>query len=102
MLPSVTIIIPTYKGEKWFVESLPVLTSQDYAGQYEILAVDSSSPDGTVGLLKQYGVRVISIPKAAFSHGYARNLGVRNADSELVVFISQDVLPASLDWLTRD
>lgn len=101
MLPSVTIIIPTYKGATWLEESLPVLTSQDYAGEYSILAVDSTSPDNTVELLEQYDVRVIPIPKEAFSHGYARNLGVRHAESDLVVFISQDVLPTDNQWLTK-
>ena len=101
MSTDITIIIPTYQGFSWLGETLPALRQQKYSGQVTILAVDSGSTDGTVDLLKQFGAKVISITQAQFSHGYARNLAVKNAATPLVVFMSQDVLPVGTDWLEK-
>lgn len=101
MLPDVTLIIPTYQGYHWLTRLLPAIQQQTYPGCVEILAIDSSSSDGTVDLLTQYGVTVISIRQADFSHGYARNLAVQHAQTPLVIFLSQDVLPVGTDWLVR-
>jgi rhamnosyltransferase len=99
MEPDVTIIIPTYQGKHWLRETLPAIRHQAYSGKVEILAVDSASTDGTVEQLQQWGARVIGISQAEFSHGYARNLAVQHASNEILLFMSQDVLPIGNEWL---
>lgn len=101
MAASVSIIIPTYQGAAWLPQTLHAIQQQDYAAPVEIIAVDSESSDGTPQFLAQQGVRVISIPQRRFSHGYARNLGVRHATGEVCVFLSQDAQPLGTDWLRR-
>lgn len=99
MPADVTIIIPTYQGSRWLKDTLPAIRRQTYAGRVDILAVDSSSTDGTADLLQQHGATVITIPQSDFTHGYARNLAVKHAKTDVVVFMSQDVLPVGEDWL---
>jgi rhamnosyltransferase len=99
MAASVSIIIPTYQGAAWLPHTLRAIQQQSYAAPVEIIAIDSESSDGTPQLLAQHGVRVISIPQARFSHGYARNLGVQHATGEVCVFLSQDAQPIGSDWL---
>jgi rhamnosyltransferase len=94
-----TIVMPTYQGYHWLVDTLPAIRNQEYDGEVHILAVDSSSTDGTPELLKQYDSEVITILQEDFSHGYARNLGVQHAKTEYIVFMSQDALPVGTDWL---
>lgn len=99
MEPHITIIIPTYQGNHWLRETLPAIRQQAYSGRIDILAVDSASTDGTVDMLRHWDARVIGITQAEFSHGYARNLAVRHASTDIVLFMSQDVLPIGVEWL---
>lgn len=98
--PAVSIIIPTYQGARYLAETLPAIRTQAYPGPVEIVAIDSSSTDGTRALLDQYGCVVEVIPQSRFSHGYARNLGVARATGAVCVFLSQDALPVGTGWLT--
>lgn len=101
MAEPVSIIIPTYQGERWLNSTLGAIREQDYAGEVTIVAIDSSSTDGTQRILQEYGAEVTQIPKSDFTHGYARNLGVKLARTELIVFLSQDAVPATDKWLTK-
>ena len=67
-----------------------------------VLFIDSASTDATVGLARNAGHSVQEISRAEFGHGRTRNLGVELcADSEFVVFLTQDALPVGKDWLER-
>jgi rhamnosyltransferase len=59
----------------------------------EIIVIDSSSSDGTEDIATGLGCRLISIPREEFSHGGTRNLAVLQARGDILVFLSQDVLP---------
>ena len=78
---------------------LDAIARQRVAFEFEVLAVDSSSSDGTAELLRGRVNRVISIPADAFDHGLTRNLGLDQAGGELVVLLVQDAEPASDSWL---
>lgn len=100
MSPAVTIIIPTLNASGYIENLIRAIGKQDYGGRLEILIVDSSSDDQTLELSKKFEcVRWIKIPRLEFTHGYARNLGVREAAGEWVVFLSQDALPHNENWL---
>jgi rhamnosyltransferase len=66
-----------------------------------VVVVDSGSKDNSIALARSHGARVYEIPASAFTHGGSRNLGASHATGELLVFISQDAIPASNDWLSR-
>ncbi|MFT7667534.1 MAG: rhamnosyltransferase [Planctomycetota bacterium] len=97
--PSLSILLPTWNGEEDLRRLLPALDSQDYEGEREVLAIDSSSTDATVSLLKEAGVDVEIISQSEFGHGATRNRLAAKAKGEVLVFLSQDALPASDDFL---
>jgi glycosyltransferase involved in cell wall biosynthesis len=55
----------------------------------EIIAVDSMSTDGTVPILKRYGVKVVA--DISFSLGQARQTGVISATRKYLMFVDSDV-----------
>jgi rhamnosyltransferase len=104
--PRFSILLPTLNGAEDLRALLPRLAEQrvDPAGGgggagVEIVAIDSSSTDDTVALLRAAGARVETIHKSEFRHGATRNRCAQLARGELLVFLSQDVLPADAHFL---
>lgn len=99
--PRCTVCIPTWNGEAELRRLLPALAAQRLQGGFELVAIDSSSRDGSRALLEAAGARVASIAQADFGHGRTRNALARMARGELLVFLSQDALPAGPEFLER-
>jgi rhamnosyltransferase len=57
----------------------------------EILLIDSS-PDNMV-LEAPSVMRIIKISSREFHHGATRNMGVEKTDGDIIIFMTQDVLP---------
>jgi len=99
--PSVSIVVPTYNGAGTLPALLDAVEKQQTDFEYELVAVDSGSTDGTLGLLEPRARSLIRIPKDQFNHGSTRNLGIEAARGEIVVLLVQDAVPADSDWLRR-
>lgn len=98
--PSVTIAIPTFNGKSWLQKSIPVILSQQYEGEIEILIVDSSSNDGTTEWLESLeSITFKIISKAEFGHGKTRNFCISVAKGELILFTVQDAIPRDTMWV---
>lgn len=89
----VSVIIPTLNAGIKFGKLLEILDSQSLKAE-EIFVIDSSSSNTTAELVQSHGYRVIKINKNDFDHGTTRNLAVAKTDSEFVVFLTQDAIPA--------
>jgi rhamnosyltransferase len=97
--PTVSVVIPTLNARRYLPDLLAALRGQQPAAPGEIILVESGSKDGTQEYVTGMGeVRIVPIER--FSHGGSRNLGVKNAGGEIVVFLSQDALPADGRWLS--
>lgn len=72
---------------------LPRLLEQEVEGGFEIVAVDSSSTDGTGALLERFASRFELIAQSEFRHGATRNRIAALAQGEILVFMTQDALP---------
>src|SRR5262245_53389271 len=99
--PFVSIVLPTFNGAKTLPAVLDGISAQRVDFSTEVVAVDSSSTDGTADLLRRRADRLISIATEEFNHGLTRNLGVEHARGELVVMLVQDAVPASPRWLAE-
>lgn len=99
--PRISIVLPTFQGERDLARLLPALASQVVEGGVEVLAVDSSSTDGSVARLEASGADVVVIPQAEFRHGATRTRRARDASGELLVFLTQDAVPARSDFLVK-
>ena len=97
--PEISILLPTLDGAPDLSRLLPALGSQTRYGGCELLATDSSSSDETVSLLEAAGADVETIRRDEFGHGTTRNALAARARGEFLVFLSQDVTPASETFL---
>lgn len=99
-LPSVTVSVLTYDGEKYLDRLLTAVEGQDYGGEVDILVVDSGSTDGTLDIVAAHpSVRLHRIPNSEFGHGRTRNLVAELAAGEIVAYLTHDAVPASSSWL---
>ncbi len=99
--PRLSVLLPTRDGADDLARLLPALAAQELFGEAELIAIDSSSRDGTVELLRAARARVEVIPAAEFGHGRTRNRMAAQARGELFVFLSQDVVPVGPRYLTE-
>ncbi len=96
---NVSIIIPTYNAGADFIKILDMLQQQLGVEKIEIIIVDSGSNDGTIDLCREKGISPILISKEDFSHSYARNLGAKSANGDILLFMTQDALPSNNRWI---
>jgi GT2 family glycosyltransferase len=94
----ISIIIPAYQSESSIINTLSYLHSQDYQGDFEIIVVNSSQ-DNTKPLINQKfkDVKVIQLKKRAYT-GEAKNVGLKEAQGEIMAFIDSDCVPEK-NWL---
>jgi rhamnosyltransferase len=88
-----SVIIPTLNAGKSIGQLLSMLLSQDFESP-EIIIIDSSSDDDTVPVAKNFGTKTIVIPRESFNHGKTRNIAALEAQGDIIVFMTQDALPA--------
>ncbi|MHB1300114.1 MAG: glycosyltransferase family 2 protein [Burkholderiales bacterium] len=94
-----TIVVPTYNEEKDIAGTLGALLSIDYSDK-EILVVDDST-DRTPEIVRMYaacGVRLIH--PGGGGRCEARNLGIQQAEGEILCILNADVRPRP-DFLQR-
>lgn len=96
--PPVSVVVPTLNGERSLEDFFAALTQQELQPD-EILVADSSSTDRTVAICRSFGAEVVTVPRAEFDHGGTRTMLARRARGEIVVFFTQDAIPAGRDAL---
>ncbi|MEY4040162.1 MAG: hypothetical protein RLZZ52_1030 [Actinomycetota bacterium] len=96
-----TVFIPTFNGEKYLDRLLTAVESQDFAGDFEILIIDSGSSDATLDIIATHqAVKLVEIPGSEFGHGKTRNLAAQLARGTYIAYLSHDAIPADSHWLT--
>jgi rhamnosyltransferase len=91
--------ILTRNGGKTFARVLDALGEQTTPWPFEIVVLDSASKDGSDVLAQQHGARVEAYRPAKFRFGMARDRLFEICRGQVVVTISQDVVPAAPSWL---
>jgi rhamnosyltransferase len=97
----VTVAVPVKNGARHLEDLLAALAAQEVPGGMEVLAVDSGSTDGSAQLLENRGARLLRISPEAFDHGVTRNVAAQEARGAVVVFLSQDAVPADRHCVRR-
>ncbi len=96
----VSVLLVTKNGARYLAEVLDKLRQQQGAFHIEeIIAVDSGSRDGSLDILRECSVQIVSIPPHEFGHGTTRNLAAVHARGDYLVFLTQDATPANAHWL---
>jgi glycosyltransferase involved in cell wall biosynthesis len=96
---SLSVIIPTYNREKVLARALEGYLAQASPWLIEeMLIVDDGSTDGTESLVREFSARSVFPIRYLRQHNKgpasARNLGLREAHSALVLFTDSDIVPA--------
>ncbi len=68
---------------------------------HEVIVVDSGSTDGTIEVARRLCDRLIEIPAAEFSYGYALNVGASAAGSPFHFALSAHCVVDREDWIER-
>lgn len=97
--PDISIILLTYNGELYLEEVLSSIFIQKTRFNFEVIVIDSGSWDRSLEIIREYPVKVHKISNHEFGHGKTRNMGVRLASGQYVVFLTQDAKPAHKYWL---
>jgi len=91
----------TRNGERYLDDCLAAVFSQKCSLDYNVVVVDSGSHDKTLSIVNDYPVTLVHIKPQEFGHGKTRNLGASLSDSDFLVYLTQDAVPASQQWLQR-
>ena len=93
--PLVSVIIPAYNRGWILTEAIDSVLTQDFK-DYELIVVDDGSTDNTRAILDTYGQDIIVLRQVNKGVSAARNLGIAEAEGQLVAFLDSDDL-----WLPR-
>lgn len=91
---SITLIIPILNGEKFLPDFFRGLKEQTLRPD-EILVADSGSDDRSVAISRDFGADIIEITREQFDHGGTRTMLAGKASGDILVFVTQDAIPAS-------
>jgi rhamnosyltransferase len=97
-----SVIIPIKSTGKEVRDLLAKLNTQTVRS--EIIIVDSSGTDEAAGIAVTFGARVVTVKKGEFDHGGTRTMAAKEAKGDILIFLTQDVLPfddRSIENLTR-
>ena len=91
-MPKVSIIVPVYKVEKYISRCIESILNQSYT-DWELILIDDGSPDKSGEICDQYAAkdnRIRVFHKINSGVGETRNLGIKKAEGEWLLFIDSD------------
>lgn len=101
MVPiKISVIIPTFNAFE-FLEKLVNSLEDQHQKVDQIIIIDSGSEDGTYELASKLVSKVIGINPDDYDHGSTRNLAAKQANGNILVFMTQDALPVNRDTIGR-
>ena len=94
MSKKVSIIVPAYNSEKFIEKCINTVAEQTYK-EFEMIIINDGSTDSTLDIInkcveKYDWLRVITIEN--HGQGYARNLGIKEAKGDYILFLDSDDL----------
>lgn len=95
----VDIICPLYNATNYISSLHSNLLSQEVDFDLNIKYVLTESTDKTEEMLKILNLQYTLIRKEEFSHSKTREMMAMNSESDIIVFISQDVMMKNKKWL---
>jgi len=101
MMPSVSIVVPTYNEERNISVCLDAIAKQDYPqNRIEILIVDNYSTDKTVKKIKDYPNARVLYNKVKDPE-ISKMIGLQNSKGEFFLYLDADVEIVGENWLSK-
>ncbi|MFI5042321.1 MAG: glycosyltransferase family 2 protein [Acidimicrobiales bacterium] len=85
----VSVVIASYNGARYLGEAIESVLAQTHPA-VETIVVDDGSTDDTAQVVARYGAAVRGLHQPNAGPCVARNLGLRNARGDYVVFLDHD------------
>lgn len=93
----ISIILPVYNGEKYLKKLVEKIRDQEGNYEIELIALVSKSFDKSLEEAQKLFDKIIEVNK--FNHARTRHEGAMRASGDILVFITQDILPYDNQWL---
>ena len=89
----INIIISNYNNSQYIPQCIESILSQSY-NDFEIIFVDDCSTDNSISIAERYAekdkrIRIVPLSEN-HGAGYARNVGLQNANGEWISFVDSD------------
>lgn len=97
-MQKVSVIVPIYNSEKYISKCIDSVLNQSYKN-IEILLINDGSKDNSINILREYekkDKRVVVIDKENEGVSKTRNLGIKKASGDYIMFVDND------DFLEKD
>lgn len=89
----VDVVIPTYKPDEKFLKLLKMLQKQKYPAD-NIFVINTKAGKFPEAAEQMENVKISHIEPEEFDHGATRDMGMRMSRADVVVFMTQDAVPA--------
>ncbi len=93
-MPKLSIVIPVYNVEKYLAACLDSCVEPGRAEEYEIVAVNDGSTDGSGAILADYAARYPRLLRVETTEngglGHARNTGTELARGDYIAYVDSD------------
>lgn len=99
MKKTVSIICPLYNAEKYILDLNKKILNQKNVDIKEVLYIYTESKDNTEQFLKDNKIKYEKIKPKDFSHSLTREKAAFKAKGDILVFITQDIVPKDENWL---
>ena len=86
-MPKYSIIIPVYNVEKYIERCLKSVFTQSEQ-DFEVIVIDDDCTDNSMAIAKKFDVKIIKTKHVSVSE--ARNIGVKHAKGEYLIFLDSD------------
>lgn len=88
--PKISIVMPVFNGGRYIQRAIESALGQQYPA-HELIIIDDGSTDGTPGVLKSYGDRIITrrIPQSG-GPATPKNTGMSLATGDYIAFLDHD------------
>ena len=98
-MPTLSVLVPTFKPGERVSATLAAVFRQKVDVDFEVVVMDSGSPEADLKRMSQFPIRLYQIPHNQFHHGRTRNMLASLAKGSTLVYLSQDATPADCQWL---
>ncbi len=99
MKEKITIICPLYNASKYILNLNKNLKKQKNVNIVEIKYILTESNDDTEKILKENNIEYELVKRCEFSHSLTREKAAMNSKGDILVFITQDIIPKKDNWL---
>lgn len=97
----VDIICPLYNAEKYIYNLNSALLNQKNVTINKIKYILTESNDKSEKILKELNVEYKKIKRNEFSHSLVRENAAKESSADIIVFVTQDIVIESDNWLER-